>query len=128
MLIPLILEAERQVVPPTPPPAPVSPAPGYGFWSGQQPFYDPYGSATNYDEWIMAIENLTNEGSCDSINIPWLLSLSVSMGNAATEAISRNCVVFCEPEWGFDMTGTGKGSMYGNGGTGTGEGALYVSW
>jgi hypothetical protein len=80
------------------------------------------------DSWYAAIENLTCEGDANSINIPWLLSLSVSIGNATTEAISKNCVVFCEPEWGFDITGGGVGSMYGNGGQGSGEGGLYVSW
>lgn len=82
----------------------------------------------NLDAWYAAIENLTAEGDANSLNIPWLLELSVSIGNATTEAISRNCVVFCEPEWGFDMTGGGQGSMYGNGGMGSGEGGLYVSW
>ena len=80
------------------------------------------------DQWFAAIENLTAEGDANSINIPWLLSISVSVGNAATKAISQNCVVFCEPEWGLGETGMGKGSMYGNGGTGGYEGGLYVSW
>lgn len=80
------------------------------------------------DSWYAAIENLTAEGDANSINIPWLLGLSVSQGNAATNAIAKNCVVFCEPEWGLDITGAGKGSMYGNGGIGNGEGGLYVSW
>jgi hypothetical protein len=80
------------------------------------------------DAWYAAIENLTAEGDTNSINIPWLLAISLSIGNATTEAIAKNAVVFCEPEWGFDMTGCGVGSMYGNGGTGSGEGGLYVSW
>lgn len=86
------------------------------------PFIEPV------DEWFAAIENLTAVGDASSINIPWLLDLSVSIGNATTEAIAKNAVVFCEPEWGFDMTGGGTGSFYGNGGMGSGEGGLYVSW
>jgi len=78
------------------------------------------------DSWYADIENLTSQGG-DSLNIPGLLEISVSIGNATTEAISRNAVVFCEPEWG-EVTGAGVGSMYGNGGTGSGEGGLYVSW
>jgi len=80
------------------------------------------------DAWFAAIENLTAEGDANSINIPWLLSLSATLGNAYTKAISQNCIVFCEPEWGMDITGAGTGSMYGNGGIGSGEGGLYVSW
>lgn len=80
------------------------------------------------DLWYAAIENLTAEGDANSINIPWLLGISVTVGNAATKAISQNCVVFCEPEWGFDITGAGTGSMYGSGGQGSGEGGLYVSF
>lgn len=79
------------------------------------------------DQWFAAIENLTAEGDANSINIPWLLSISVSVGNAATEAIAKNCVVWIDPEWG-EVTGAGVGSLYGNGGIGTGEGGLYVSW
>ena len=80
------------------------------------------------DAWFAAIENLTAEGDANSVNIPWLLSLSIAQGNAFTEAIDLNAVVTCEPEWGLDITGAGQGSMYGNGGTGSGEGGLYVSW
>ncbi len=80
------------------------------------------------DAWFAAIENLTAEGDANSLNIPWLLQLSVSVGNATTAAIGRNAVIFCDPEWGYDMTGGGKGSLYGSGGTGSGEGGLYVSF
>ena len=79
------------------------------------------------DEWYSAIEGLTAEGDGSSINIPWLLSISVAIGNATTQAIGRNAVVFSEVEWG-EGTGAGKGSMYGSGGTGGGEGGLYVSF
>ena len=80
------------------------------------------------DAWYAALENLTAEGDANSLNIPWLLSLSVAIGNATTQAIDFNAGVVCEPEWGFDITGSGKGSMYGNGGQGSGEGGLYVGW
>lgn len=80
------------------------------------------------DAWYAAIENLTAEGDANSINIPWLSAISLAIGNATTKAISQNCVVFSEPEWGLDITGAGKGSMYGSGGIGSGEGGLYVSW
>lgn len=79
------------------------------------------------DSWYAAIENLTAEGDASSINIPWLLAISVSVGNATTQAIGKNCVVFTDPEWG-EIVGAGVGSMYGNGGQGSGEGGLYVSW
>ena len=39
-------------------------------------------------------------GRLQLINIPWLLALSVPIGNAATEAIAKNTVVFCEGEMG----------------------------
>lgn len=79
------------------------------------------------DAWFAAIENLTAEGSADSLNIPWLLSISVAVGNATTQAIGKNAVVFCEPEWGFDMTGQGGGNVHGVGGSGEGS-ALAVGW
>lgn len=90
----------------------------------------PFGTANiePLDAWYAAIENLTAEGCADSVNIPWLLSISVAIGNATTQAIGMNAVVFSEPEWGFDITGAGVGSMYGNGGIGSGEGGLYVSF
>ena len=80
------------------------------------------------DLWFAEIGELRSSGGGGGVNIPWLLGISVSIGNATTEAIGRNAVVFCEPEWGFDMTGAGQGSLYGNGGIGSGEGGLYVSW
>jgi hypothetical protein len=76
------------------------------------------------DAWFAAIENLTAEGDANSVNIPWLLSISLAVGNATTEAISKNCVVFTDPEWG-EATGLGKGVM----GAGSGEGGgCYVGW
>lgn len=77
------------------------------------------------DSWFAAIENLTAEGDANSINIPWLSALSLSVGNATTDAISKNCVVFTDPEWG-ESGGLGKASMIG-GGSGEG-GGVYVGW
>jgi hypothetical protein len=77
------------------------------------------------DEWFAAMENLTAVGDAGSINIPWLLGISTSVGNATTAAIGRNAVVFSEVEWG-EATGLGKAGMSG-GGSGEG-GGLYVGW
>jgi hypothetical protein len=77
------------------------------------------------DSWFDAMENLSSVGDANSINIPWLLALSVSIGNATTSAIAKNCVVFCEPEWGLDNSGLGKMGMF----SGSGEGGgVYVGW
>lgn len=79
------------------------------------------------DAWYAAIENLTAEGDANSINIPWLLSISLSIGNATTQSIAKNCIVFVDPEWG-EVTGMGKSGMLG-GGSGEGGGpGTYVGW
>ena len=79
------------------------------------------------DAWYADIGDLRSVGGAGSVNIPWLLSISVAIGNATTQAIGQNAVIFTEPEWG-EATGMGKGSLYGSGGIGSGEGGLYVSW
>ena len=79
------------------------------------------------DEFYAAMENHCAVGDAGSVNIPWLLGISVSQGNAATQAIAKNCIVWVDPEYG-EATGGGKGSLYGSGGIGSGEGGLYVSW
>jgi hypothetical protein len=76
------------------------------------------------DEWFSAMENLVAVGDAGSINIPWLLGIATSVGNAATAAIGRNAVVFCDTEWG-EVTGAGKGTMMGGSGEG---GGVYVGW
>jgi len=76
------------------------------------------------DSWYAAMENLTAEGDGNSINIPWLLALSVAVGNATTCAISKNCVVFSDPEWG-ESGGLGRASLYNGSGEG---GGVYVGW
>lgn len=90
----------------------------------QAPNYEAGPNIEALDEWIVGMENLTSEGSAGSVNIPWLLSISVSMGNAATEAIGKNAVIFCEPEWGLDITGGSSGR---GGGSGQGS-ASAVGW
>ena len=82
------------------------------------------------DQWYAEIGDLRSTGGGGSVNIPWLLSISVAIGNATTQAIAQNAVIFTEPEWGLDVSGAGAGagSMYGSGGIGSGEGGLYVSW
>jgi hypothetical protein len=81
---------------------------------------------TGYDEETLGNEGLINTGGTP--NIPWLLGLSVSMGNAMTEAIARQSVIYCEPEYGWDGGGGGNeagGSQIGAGGSSNG---LIVSW
>ena len=70
------------------------------------------------------MENLSSVGDANSINIPWLLALSVSIGNATTSAIAKNCVVFTEMEWG-EIGGLGQMGMFGGSGEG---GGVYVGW
>jgi hypothetical protein len=62
------------------------------------------GSYSDYLAW----ENGVSEPGSGSLNIPYLMGIMVSMGNAATSALAKNAIVFCEPEWGFDVSGSGK--------------------
>jgi hypothetical protein len=79
------------------------------------------------DEWYAAIENLVAVGDANSINIPWLLGISVSIGNATTQAIAKNCIVFSDPDYD-DQGASGLGKMGMTGG-GSGEGGgVYVQW
>lgn len=78
------------------------------------------------DSWYSEVENLGY--SEPTANIPWLLSISVARGNAATAAIAKNCVVFCEPEWGCDITGGGKSRAGGHTQAGGPSGGLTVAW
>jgi|SRR5579871_1783558 len=79
------------------------------------------------DEEIAAKENLYSEGHANSINIPWLLGISVAMGNGMTEAIAKSCIAYVEPEFGLDGGGGGNESgaqAYG----GAQSGGTIVSW
>lgn len=60
-------------------------------------------------EWYLGIEGGIVEPSSEgSINIPWLLAISLQLGNAATKALGETANVFIEPEWGWDAGGPGK--------------------
>lgn len=84
------------------------------------------GSYSWYLELEGGIVELASEGS---INIPWLLGLALAEGNALTQALGETANVFCEPEWGFDVTGGGKdirpGEQMWMGGS---VGGWIVSW
>lgn len=58
--------------------------------------------------YYLELEGGLCEPAAGSINIPWLLGLSVGQGNAFTTALASNAQVFCEPEWGWDVSGGGK--------------------
>jgi hypothetical protein len=81
---------------------------------------------TGYDEETLANEGLINTGGTP--NIPWLLGLSVSMGNAMTEAIAKQNIIYCEPEWGWDGGGGGNEAGDSQIGAGGSSGGLIVGW
>ena len=83
------------------------------------PFY-------GYDTSIIERENLGLGDGYGQLNIPWYIGLSAMMGNAGTTALSRNAVVFCEPEWGYECVG--MGSSYPGGVIGGPSGGLTVAW
>lgn len=58
--------------------------------------------------YYLEMEGALYEPAAGSINIPWLAGLCTSIGNATTQALAKNAVVFCEPEWGWDVSGGGK--------------------
>jgi hypothetical protein len=78
-------------------------------------------------EFYLDREGGTTELAAGSMNIPWLAGLIISQGNAMTEAIGRNAVVFCEPEYGNDSDG-GGGAAGGYAGMGASSGGLSVAW
>lgn len=84
--------------------------------------------AGSYSDYL-EIENSLYEMASGSINIPWLYSLCVSEGNAATSALAANAVVFCEPEYGWEATGMNKdigpGQQMVTGGS---YGGMIVAW
>jgi hypothetical protein len=81
---------------------------------------------TGYDEETLGNEGLINTGGTP--NIPWLLGLSVSMGNAMTEAIAKQAVIYCEPEYGWDGGGGGNEAGDSQIGAGGSSNGLIVSW
>jgi len=58
------------------------------------------------DELLLIDAGLIFDGG--SLNIPWLVEISSALGNAYTEAISRNAVVLCEIESWEGMGGGGN--------------------
>ena len=59
--------------------------------------------------WYLEIEGGYSEPSSEgSINIPWVLGLALSEGNAATKAIGESSVWWPEPEWGWDQDSPGQ--------------------
>ena len=60
--------------------------------------------AGSYD-WYLEREGVWLGGTDDSINIPWILGLAISEGNASTKAIGEGAWTYPEPEWGFDASG-----------------------
>lgn len=85
-------------------------------------------------DWVERLEDAgVFTDSCDQINWAHLVMECIAEGNARTEALSRQAVVFCEPEWGWDITGVGNGNYVGahnvGGGTyGNIAGGLTVAW
>jgi hypothetical protein len=76
--------------------------------------------------YYLDMEGGVTELAAGSINIPWLAGIIISQGNAMTEAIARNSVVYVEPEYGLECTGAGgAGGYQGMGGS---SGGLVVSW
>jgi hypothetical protein len=63
--------------------------------------------AGSYDWYLEREGAWLGDSSEGSVNIPWLLGLSVSQGNATTQAIAEGTWHWPEPEWGWDTTGPG---------------------
>ena len=80
--------------------------------------------------WYLEVEGAwLDQSSEGSINIPWLLSISNSLGNAYTQALSENAVAYIDPEFGWEAAGGGQDiapgqQMWMGGGTG----GFIVSW
>lgn len=84
------------------------------------------GSYESYLEWEGAWLQDSSEGS---VNIPYLLGISLALGNAYTKALSETANVYIEPEFGWDASGGVKDigpqdQMW----MGGGAGGWIVSW
>jgi hypothetical protein len=54
-------------------------------------------------EFLLEREGVWLQDSSEgSINIPWILSVALMEGNAATKALGETANIFPEPEWGWD--------------------------
>jgi len=83
----------------------------------------------SYDYYLEKEGAWLGDSSEGSINIPWLLGIALAEGNAATKALGEGANVYCEPEWGFDVSGSAKdvapGQQMWIGGA---VGGFIVSW
>lgn len=61
--------------------------------------------AGSYDYYLEREGAWLGDSSDGSINIPWVLSIALSQGNAATVALGAMAWTWPEPEWGWDSTG-----------------------
>lgn len=60
-------------------------------------------------EWYLEREGVWLGDSSDgSINIPWVLAISLAQGNATTVALGANVIRELDPEWGWEALGVGK--------------------
>jgi hypothetical protein len=85
--------------------------------------------AGSYDWYLEREGAWLGDSSEGSINIPWILSIALAEGNAATVALGETANIFPEPEWGFDAGGAAKDigpqeQMW----IGGGVGGFIVSW
>src|SRR5262249_18014970 len=99
-----------------------------GFAGSQQADLMQCPLAGSYTEYLADSGSLYEPAS-GSINIPWLAGLCISQGNGLTSALAKNAVVFSEPEYGLEVSGSGKdigpGQQMMVGGS---AGGLIVAW
>ena len=77
------------------------------------------------DELLLVDAGMINEGG--SINIPWLVELSTTLGNAYTTGLARTANVLCEIESWEGMGGGGNQNWQGAGGHGA-VGGNIITW
>jgi hypothetical protein len=105
-----------------PPPPDTALRAGEGAFAGSTSLF------LGYEPAVYEREGLGNEPVAGGeINYPWLIAMSAMMGNAGTLALWRNSQVFCEPEWGFDISGVGPGNYSGKGGNAA-VGGMTIWW
>jgi len=56
----------------------------------------------SYDWYLEREGAWLSDSSEGSINIPWVLSVALSEGNASTKALGETAWAWPEPEWGFE--------------------------
>jgi hypothetical protein len=62
----------------------------------------------SYDFYLEREGAWLDQSAEGSVNIPWVLDLALSEGNATTVAIGQSAWTWPEPEWGWDTTGPGQ--------------------